>query len=158
MLWPRSLGNAGIALATVALLPVSRMISPGAMPVRLMSAGSRRARPRLTSFARASVALRTRSQATTVSVTAPLSSVITASLRRLCDSANCRALAAYRGCVMSVLNRGAFALPRRGVEQIPQVEPQGGILVLQTKMGLEFVHTLLQPQQRQSQALDVVFS
>jgi hypothetical protein len=59
---------------------------------------------------------------------------------------------------MALFNRGAFALPRRGVEQIPQVEPQGEILVPQTKMGLAFVHTLLQPQRRQSQALDVVFS
>src|SRR5262245_18755845 len=56
---------------------------------------------------------------------------------------------------MALLNRGAFALPRRGVEQTPQVEPQGEILVLQTKMGLEFVHTLLQPQQRRSQARSV---
>ena len=62
------------------------------------------------------------------------------------------------GVAPGLRSTGAFVLPHRDVSQILQLEPQREILVLQTKMGLEFVHTLLQPQQRQSQALDVVFS
>src|SRR5262245_27952881 len=151
---PRSSGNAGIALATVSLFPISRMTSPGAMPVRLMSAGSRRARPRPTSFARASVALRIRSPGA-VALTASPYCAIAASLRRPSRLGGLPDLAAS-GVALGLCSIGAFVLPHRDVSQIPQLEPQREILVLQAKMGLEFVHALLQPEQRQSQALDVI--
>src|SRR5262249_21995363 len=133
---PRSLGNAGMALATVVLFPVKRITSPGATPVRLISAGSRRARPRPTSFGRASVALRIRSQGT--ALLAVSCCVIATSLHRAA------------GLIQ------AFALQHHAVGQISQVEAQGEIFVPQTEMILELVHALLQPEQCKSQSLDLV--
>src|SRR5262245_5789177 len=136
MPFPRSLGNAGIALATVVFFPISRMTSPAAMPVSVMSLGSMRARPRPTSLGRASVAFRIRSPAT-ASFTASRC-VITASLPH------------------AVCSIETFAFLHRDIGQVSQLESQGEILVLQTKMILELLHALLQPQQCKCQALDLV--
>src|SRR3981189_2851078 len=95
-----------------------------------------RARPRPTSLGRASVAFRIRSPATP-SFTASCG-VIPASLPSGCGSIE------------------TFAFRHRDIGQVSQGESQGEILVLQTKMILEFVHALLQPQQCKSQALDLV--